>query len=137
MIGRRAGAALLAGHGLLHLVGVALLWRLGEPGGLRYADVAPVPGSGAGWAVGALWLAAAVLFAVAGAALLGSRPWWCRVTIGAVVVSCVALLPSASTAAAGLVVDWIVLVVAIMVAAGAGQPVEGRSPLPGVGAGLP
>lgn len=136
MIGRRAGAALLLGHGLAHLIGVALLWNLGEPGWLRSVDLSPVPGSAAGLAVGALWLVAAAGFVAAGGAVLTGRPWW-RVTLGAVVVSCAALLPSAQAAAAGLVVDWLTMVVAIMAGARSVAPVPGRSAAAEVGAGLP
>jgi hypothetical protein len=64
-----AAAAVMAAHGLIHLMGVALLWQLGEPGQLRYADAVPASGSAAGYLAGGLWLAAAVLF-VAAAALL-------------------------------------------------------------------
>ncbi|RYV52948.1 hypothetical protein [Pengzhenrongella frigida] len=126
MIGRRAGAAALAGHGLMHLVGVVLLWRLGEPGWLRFADVSPTPGSPAGLAVGVLCLVAAAAFVAAAAGVLLDRDWWHRVLLGAVVVSCGALLPSASSAAAGLVVDWIALVVAIMAGARVARPAAAR-----------
>jgi len=43
-----AAAVVIAAHGLVHLVGVALLWKLGEPGQLRYADAESAPGSTAG-----------------------------------------------------------------------------------------
>jgi hypothetical protein len=43
-----AAAVVIAAHGLAHLMGVALLWKLGEPGKLRYADVVPAAGSTAG-----------------------------------------------------------------------------------------
>lgn len=42
-----AAAVVIAAHGLIHLMGMALLWKLGEPGGLRYADAMLVPGSAA------------------------------------------------------------------------------------------
>jgi hypothetical protein len=36
-----AAAVVIAAHGLVHLMGVSLLWKLGEPGQLRYADAVP------------------------------------------------------------------------------------------------
>ena len=39
-----AAAVVIAAHGLIHLMGVALLWKVGEPGGLRYADAVPATG---------------------------------------------------------------------------------------------
>ncbi|SFU07363.1 hypothetical protein SAMN05660657_05381 [Geodermatophilus amargosae] len=49
--GLRAGSAVvLVAHGLLHLLGVALLWRWGEP---RYDDVHPAAGSSPALVVGA------------------------------------------------------------------------------------
>src|SRR5215831_13250704 len=67
-----AGALVIAAHGLVHLMGVALLWKLAEPGQLRYADAEPAPGSTAGYLVGSLWLAVALLFVIA-AFLLAAR----------------------------------------------------------------
>ena len=139
MISRWAGAAALAGHGLLHLPGAALLWRWGQPGTLRYADMSPPPGTGAGIAVGGLWLVGGALFVVTAISLLTGSSWWYRIMGVAVVVSCAALLPSASmqVAAAGLVLDWIALVVVIMVGARAAEPATDHSPVRGLGAGLP
>jgi len=119
VIGRRVSAAALSGHGLGHLSGVALLWRWGQPGALRYTDMSPVPGTGAGIAVGGLWLVGAVLFVLAAVSLLAGWNRWYRIMAAAVVVSCAALLPSASmpVAAVGLVVDWLLLVVVLVVGA--------------------
>jgi len=53
-----ATAVIIAAHGLVHLMGVSLLWKLGEPGRLRYADAVPAPGTAAGYLAGCLWLRA-------------------------------------------------------------------------------
>lgn len=111
---RRAGAAVLAGHGLIHLMGVALLWKLGQPGGLRFADMSPIPGSAAGLAVGAVWLSAAALFVWAAWLLVARRPRWRTAALAAVVVSVPVLGPSASMAAAGLVLDAVILLFVIL-----------------------
>ena len=39
-----AAGVVIAALGLVHLLGVALLWKLGQPGQLRYADAVPAPG---------------------------------------------------------------------------------------------
>jgi hypothetical protein len=38
-------ALFLALHGLVYLMGVDLLWKLGEPGDLTYEDAVPTPGT--------------------------------------------------------------------------------------------
>uniref|UniRef100_UPI001A9D05AB hypothetical protein n=1 Tax=Streptomyces sp. YIM 98790 TaxID=2689077 RepID=UPI001A9D05AB len=78
--GRRAVAAVgglvLAGHGLIHLLGTVLLWELAEPGRLEYADAVPAAGSVAGFAAGGLWLWTGGSFIGAGVLLaLGNRRW--------------------------------------------------------------
>jgi len=71
-----AAAVVIAAHGLIHLMGVALLWKLGEVGQLRYATAVPAPGSTAGYLAGGLWLVAAVLFVTAAALLAAGRAGW-------------------------------------------------------------
>ncbi|MEE1786719.1 hypothetical protein PUR71_28015 [Streptomyces sp. SP17BM10] len=88
---------------------MTVLWRLAEPGNLRYADAVPRPGSSAGTTVGALWLSAAVLF-VWSAVLLVTRLPWAAVTVVAAVVSAPVVTLMGSAARAGLVVDIGVLI---------------------------
>ncbi|MEU9044794.1 MULTISPECIES: hypothetical protein [unclassified Kitasatospora] len=106
---RWLGGTVLAGHGLIHLLGVAVLWRLAEPGGLRYADAVPRPGSLAGTIVGTLWLLAAMLL-VWSAVLLVAHLRWAAVTVVAAVVSAPVLALMGSAAGAGLAVDAGVLI---------------------------
>jgi hypothetical protein len=102
-------AVIIAGHGLADLMGVALLWKLGQPGALRYADVVPAAGSTAAYLVGGLWLVA-VLFVVAGVLLAVGRPAWRLVALAAVAVSVPVIGLAPGQAVAGLVVDGLVLV---------------------------
>ena len=111
---RRAGGVVLAGHGLIHLMGVALMWKLGQPGELRYADMSPVPGSAAGLAVGVVWLSAAALFGWAAWLFVAGRPRWRVAALAAVVVSVPVLGPSAAMAAAGLALDALILLVVVL-----------------------
>lgn len=105
-----AAAAVIAVHGLIHLMGVALLWKLGQPGQLHYADAVPAPDSAAGYVVGGLWLLAAVLFVAAAVLLVAGRAAWRMTALAAVVVSVpvIGLMPG--QAVAGLVLDGLVLV---------------------------
>ncbi|MCW2678835.1 MAG: hypothetical protein JWM62_236 [Frankiales bacterium] len=110
---RRAGAAVLAGHALVHLMGVALLWRLGQPGALRYADVLPGAGAATRAIAGAVWLSATLVLLLAARLLLDGRRSWRQAAGFGAVLSATALLPAAAVAPAGLVLDAVVLVLAV------------------------
>ncbi len=112
-------AVVLVVHGLVHLMGVALLWRWGQPGGLRYADVHPEAGSTAATIVGVVWLVALLLFLITAALLATGRPAWRPVGLLAALVSIAVLLPSAAIAWAGLAVDAAVVVGAVLAVAAA------------------
>ena len=105
-----AAAAVIAAHGLIHLMGVALLRKPGEVGQLRYADAAPAPATAAGYVAGALWLVAAVLFVAAAVLLAAGRAAWRITAVAGVVVSVpvIGLMPG--QAMAGPVIDGLVLV---------------------------
>ena len=105
-----AAAVVIAAHGLVHLMGVALLWKLGEPGQLHYADAEPAPGSTAGYLVGSLWLAAALLFVIAAVLLAARRASWRIVALAAAAVSVPVIGIASGQAIAGLVVDGVVLI---------------------------
>jgi len=105
-----AAAVLIAVHGLIHLMGVSLLWKLGEPGQLRYADAVPEPGTAAAYTVGGLWLAAAVLFVAAAVLLAAGRAAWRMTALAGVVVSAPVIGLAPGQAVAGLAVDGLVLV---------------------------
>ena len=105
-----AAAVVIAAHGLIHLMGVALLWKLGQTGQLRYADAVPAPDTAAGYMVGGLWLVAAALFVTAAVLLVAGRAAWRITAVAGVVVSVpvIGLMPG--QAVAGLVIDGLVLV---------------------------
>lgn len=107
-----AAAVVIAAHGLIHLMGVALLWKLGQVSQLRYATAVPAPGSTAGYLAGGLWLVAAVLFVTAAALLAAGRAAWRLTALAGVVVSAalIGLIPG--PAVAGLVLDGLILVLA-------------------------
>jgi ABC-2 type transport system permease protein len=104
-----AAAMVIAAHGLVHLMGVSLLWKLGEPGQLRYADAVPAPGSAAAYVVGGLWLVAAALFVTAAVLLAAGRPAWRLIALAGIVMSAPVIGLAPGQAVAGLVVDGLVL----------------------------
>jgi hypothetical protein len=107
-----ATAVLIGVHGLLHLMGVALLWKLGQPGQLRYADAVPAPGSAGGYLVGGLWLVAALLFVAAAILLAAGRGAWRVAALAGVAVSASVIGLAPAAAAGGLVVDGFILLLA-------------------------
>ncbi len=107
-----AGLVLIA-HGLVHLMGTALQWQIAELGELRYADAVPLPGSPAGITAGAVWLAAAVLFLIAGSLLSSGRSTWRRWAFAGVVASVAVIAPHPGPAVAGLVVDGVVILLVV------------------------
>ena len=104
-----AAAVLIAAHGLIHLMGVALLWKLGQVGQLRYATAVPAPGSTAAYLVGGMWLVAAVLFMTAAVLLAAGRAAWRLTALAGVVVSAAVIGLMPGQAVAGLVIDGLIL----------------------------
>jgi hypothetical protein len=105
-----AAAVVIAAHGLVHLMGVALLWKLGQPGQLRYADAVPAPGSVGAYLIGGLWLAAAVLFVISAVLLVTGQAAWRMIALAGVVISAPVIGLAPGQAVVGLVVDGLVLV---------------------------
>ncbi len=102
-------AVVIGAHGLVHLMGVSLLWKLGEPGQLRYADAVPTPGTAAGELAGGLWLLAAVLFVTAAILLVSGQAAWRLAALAGVAVSAPVIALAPGQAIAGLVVDGLIL----------------------------
>jgi hypothetical protein len=104
----------LAGHGLLHLLGVTK--------GFGWADVSQLT-EPIGVRAGVLWLLAAALVLAAAAFLaVGAPTWWWSLALGAAVISQVAVATSWSDARAGTIVNLVLLL-----AAGYGFASEGPS----------
>jgi hypothetical protein len=91
-------------------MGVALLWKLGEPGQLDYAGAEPAPGSTTGYLVGSLWLVAALLFVIAAVLLAAGRASWRIVALAAAAISTPMIGLESGQAIAGLVLDGVVLI---------------------------
>ena len=85
---------------------------------LRSANVYPVAGSGAGAALGVGWFAAAALNIVACALLVLDRQRWRTIALIGLAFSVSALMLSGAAAAAGLVIDGVVVSAAVASAVG-------------------
>jgi hypothetical protein len=93
--------------------------------------VSPAAGSLPGMIVGGIWLAATLLFLLTAVLVLVGRPTWRPVGLLAALMSVAVLLPSASIALVGLLVDAAVLAaVAAVVAAAHRRPrrLDARGP---------
>ena len=104
-------AAVIAGHGAIHLMGTAALWQIGEPGELRPADMVPAVTSWTAAPAGGVWLLAAVLFVAAAVALVARTPAWWWLAFGGVLVSLPVVVSNAEQAAGGVFADGLLLAV--------------------------
>ena len=113
MIWRFLIAALLGLHGLIHLIGSAATWRLGQP-----TVVSAVPGYPAGLAVGGvparalgvLWLVATLGFLLAAVGLASETSWWRGLGAAAAVLSLLLCLAWWNDAKAGAIIDVAILI---------------------------
>ncbi len=109
--------AVFAGHGLIHLLGVAK--------GFGLADVSRLT-EPIGFVGGALWLlAAAVVLSAAVRLAVGAPTWWWALALGAAAISQIAIGTSWSDARAGTIVNLI-----LVLAAGYVFAAEGPSSFP-------
>ncbi len=88
-----AFAIVLIIHGLAHLVGFVLPWRVAAPPEAPakttiLGDTVDLGNRGIR-VLGIVWLATAALFVVAGIALMTGRPWWIELTGGTAAFSLV------------------------------------------------
>ncbi len=110
-----AAGAIVALHGLVHLMGLVAYWPLGAVPELPYKTAL----LGGHWEVGrtgmrifgALWLLAAVGFAVAAAGLLTRQGWWTPVMLATLVLSTGVVLLDWAAAFRGAVLNAIILLV--------------------------
>jgi hypothetical protein len=93
-------ASLLALHGLIHLLGFAKGVRLASLPQLTQ-PISPL--------LGFVWLAAAILFVAAAAALLAWPRWWWAPALVALAVSMAVIVPSWADAKAGALVNAVIL----------------------------
>lgn len=110
-------APLIVIHGLMHVTGFVVLWDLGRPANLIYAEASPTPGTVAGRLAGVGWLLAGGLL-VAGATMLLRRTslWW-AVTLAGACLSIALIIPNQDGASVGFTADVVVALYVMQVLA--------------------
>ncbi|HWI65136.1 MAG TPA: hypothetical protein VNT75_25180 [Symbiobacteriaceae bacterium] len=107
--------AILAAHGLIHMMGFVAYWPLSTVAELPYKTAL----FGGRWEVGAmgmkvyalLWLLTTIAFVAATVGLVANRSWWPAFMIGTVIVSTLVILPDWAPAFRGAYVNGAILVV--------------------------
>ena len=106
---RTIAAAIVGVHGLIHVIGFVVPWRLAEISGFAYRttalDGALALGDGGVRAIGLVWLGLALGFGVAALAIWRSRPWVVPLIGGLAAVSTVVCVLGLPDAAAGIAVN--------------------------------
>src|SRR3990170_2517992 len=94
--------ALLSVHGLVHLIGFVVPWKIASPEGFTYNTTILAGrvelGDGGIRSFGVLWLLATVAFVLAAVGLWAGQSWWWPLAIGVSIASialCVLGLPDA------------------------------------------
>jgi len=106
-------AVVVATHGVLHLIGFVVPWRIATVTGFPYrtmafsglADVGDVGVR----LIGVVWLVCAVGFVVAGVGIVRRAPWGLPLTAGLAVVSLVVCLIGLPETVAGIVVNLAIM----------------------------
>ena len=96
---------LLVLHGLLHLIGFVLAWRIVAPSRFAYDDVWPDAGTWPGRAVGGVWLLVAVSLGVVGIRLANRRDVSVAALVFPLIASVAVSASSIPQALPGLVVS--------------------------------
>jgi hypothetical protein len=103
---------LLIGHGLIHLMGFVVPFRLATIEAMPFTTTAFFGkvdlGEGGARVIGMAWLLAAVLFVGAGIGLLGGQDWWARTALSTAGISAMLCVLGLPRAALGLAVDAVI-----------------------------
>jgi hypothetical protein len=110
---RIAAAAIVAAHGLIHLIGFVVPWGISTVEGFPYRTMALggaiAFGDTGARAIGVVWLACAVGFAVAGLGIWRHASWALPLTAALVIVSIAACILGLPETSAGIVVNAVIL----------------------------
>jgi hypothetical protein len=113
---RIAAAIVLALHGLIHLIGFVVPWRLAEPEGFTYQTTVLAGAVEIGdlgiRLVGLAWLAVGAAFVVIAIGLWRAAPWVGTAAVAVALVSLTLSLLGLPEAGAGIVVNLAILAVA-------------------------
>jgi hypothetical protein len=108
-----AAGAVVAAHGLIHLIGFVGPWGISSVEGFAYRTTALggaiALGDTGARAIGIVWLACAVGFVVAGFGIWRRAPWALPLTAALAVVSIVVCVLGLPETSAGIVVNAVIL----------------------------
>lgn len=114
-------AGLLVGHGLIHLMGFVVPWRLATIEVMPYTTTAFFGrvdlGEGGARVIGMVWLLAAVLFVAAGIGLWAGQDWWLRVALSTAGISAMLCVLGLPRSAFGLAVNALIALLIALVPA--------------------
>ncbi len=100
-------------HGLIHLIGFVVPWRLTTIEGMPYKTTLLAGGLNVGdtgiRVVGLLWLLLALGFVVAGIAVVSGQPWWRMLTLGVTLLSLVVTMLGLPDSPFGVLINLIIL----------------------------
>lgn len=105
-------ATLFLLHGLVHMMGFAAAWQLGDSGGVASAPAIPAgltAGSPVVLALGVLWLVAMAAFLAAAAGLVLHAAWWKEVAAGAATLSLLLCVAWWNDAMVGALINVVIL----------------------------
>jgi hypothetical protein len=101
-------------HGLIHLLGFVVPWRLAKLEEMAYSTTVLAGKLDVGDTgirlVGLLWLAAAIGYVAAGVGLVGLAPWWLGLTLAVTVFSLALCILGWPDAQFGFYIDLVILV---------------------------
>jgi hypothetical protein len=110
----------LALHGLIHVLGFVVAWRLGEVKDIAYSTSAVWGkielGEAGARALGVAWLLGTAAFLAAALGVGLGAPWGLAATTLAAAISAVLCLAGSPAAIAGLVIDVAILLVTVVLA---------------------
>lgn len=104
---------LLAGHGLIHILGFVVPWHLAKIEAMAYKTTVLSGNWDVGDAgirvIGVIWLLTAIGFIIAAVGLFTSSPWWQTFTLWVVLISLVLCILGWPDSKAGVMVNLIIL----------------------------
>lgn len=105
-------AALFLLHGLVHMMGFAAAWGLGDVSNVASVPTVPAgltAGSPVVLALGVLWLVAMAAFLAAAAGLVLHAAWWKEVAAGAAALSLLLCVAWWNDAIVGVIINVVIL----------------------------
>jgi hypothetical protein len=105
-------AALFLLHGLVHMMGFAAVWGLGDVSNVASVPTVPAgltAGSPLVLALGVLWLVAMAAFLAAAAGLVLHAAWWKEVAAGAAALSLLLCVAWWNDAIVGVIINAVIL----------------------------